>query len=381
MKSLRLGIAGLGAASRQVLPQAKDVPGIELTAAADLRKEALEEFESTYGGAGFCSVEEMCRSSDVDAIWVATPNVLHAEHTVFAAECGKHIITEKPMAVTLAEADRMVVAAERNGVKLLQGHSKIQDPPIRRMREIISSGRLGRVIHINTLNYNDWLQRPRIASEVTTSMGGGIVYRQGPHQTDIVRCLGGGLVKSVRAITGRWDPHFDTEGNFAVFIEFDDGTAANMAYNGYGYFDVSELTWGIGEGGDVVSSSRNGQRLTGPIEAAEKYTLAARTEGRRERRHQPFFGLTIVSCERGVIRQSPDGLFVSTEEGTEEMACPGSRGRAAELEELYDAVSQNRPVFPDGTWGKATLEVCLAMLESSNEKKEVYLKHQVPCPF
>ena len=305
MKPLRLGIAGLGAASRQILSVIHKAEGVELAAGADIRPEALDEFTGKHGGAVFDDVDVLCRSDAVDAVWIATPNVFHAEHTVTAAEHGKHVITEKPMAVTLDEADRMVTAAARNGVKLLQGHSKVYDPPVRRMREIISSGRLGRVIHIQTMNYNNWLQRPRIASELHTQQGGGLVYRQGPHQTDIVRCLGGGLVKSVRAVTGRWDPNFDTEGNFAAMLEFEDGTVASMSFNGYGYFDVTELTWDIGEGGYLVERKAGGQRLAGPIAAQEKYKLAARKAGSEDRMHQPFFGLTIVSCERGAMRQSP----------------------------------------------------------------------------
>ena len=381
MKPLRLGIAGLGAASRQILSVIHKAEGVELAAGADIRPEALDEFKEKHGGTVFDDVEALCRSDAVDAVWIATPNVFHAQHTVAAAEHGKHVITEKPMAVTLEEADRMVTAAASNGVKLLQGHSKVYDPPVRRMREIISSGRLGRVIHIQTMNYNNWLQRPRIASEVDTEQGGGLVYRQGPHQTDIVRCLGGGLVKSVRAVTGRWDPNFDTEGNFAAMLEFEDGTVASMSFNGYGYFDVTELTWGIGEGGYRVERKDKGERLAGPIAAQEKYRLAARQAASEERLHQPFFGLTIVSCERGAVRQSPDGLYVYTRDGREEVACGPRYGRAAELIELRAGLVEERPVFPDGTWGKASLEVCLAMLQSSKDRREIRLEHQVPCPF
>ncbi len=380
MQRLRLGMAGLGTASRQILPQIRNVPGIELTAAADIRKEALEEFKTRYHAKVFSSVKEMCESDEIDAVWIATPNVFHAEHTVIAAENRKHIVVEKPMALTIEEADRMIGAAERSKVKLVQGHSKIYDPPIRKMREVVREGKLGRLIQINTWNFNDWLQRPRIASELDTNLGGGIVYRQGPHQTDIVRGIGGGVVKSVRAIAGRWDKHFNTEGNFTAFLEFEDGAAATMVFNAYGYFDITELTWGIGEGGAVAPPREHSERLTGAVEPTAKYGMVSHAERARERRHQPFFGLTVVSCEHGVIRQSPDGLYLYTHEGRNELAVPkGSGGRAAELRELYEGITQDRPVFPDGRWGKATLEVCLAILKSAKEKRDIPLSHQVPC--
>jgi phthalate 4,5-cis-dihydrodiol dehydrogenase len=88
-----------------------------------------------------------------------------------------------------------------------------------------------------------------------------------------------------------------------------------------------------------------------------------------------------VSCGHGDIRQTPDGLFIYGEDEKREIALPtGSRGREAEIEELYNAVVHHRPVFHDGRWGEATLEVCLAMIESAKERKEIFLSHQVPSP-
>jgi phthalate 4,5-cis-dihydrodiol dehydrogenase len=384
MKRLRLGMAGLGAASRQILPQIARVPEIELAAGADTRPDATEEFRTKYGGKAFSSLEAMCDSDAIDAVWIATPNVHHAEHAVFAAERGKHVIVEKPMAVSLDETDRMIEAADRNRVKLVQGHSKIYGPAIQKMHEIVRSGRLGRVIQINSWNYTDWLQRPRLASEVDTSLGGGICFRQGPHQVDIVRFIAGGMVRSVRAATGRADKHFDTEGDYTAFLEFEDGTPATVAYNGYGYFDIAELTWGIGEGGNKRAEEemyKPRRRATGPVDQEAKYRLphAAAAGNVRERAAQGFFGLTVVACEQGVIRQSPQGLFVYTEAGREEVPCAIDIGHAAELLELYRSVTEDRPAFPDGKWGKATLEVCLAMLQSSGQRREIRMEHQIPC--
>ena len=303
---------------------------------------------------------------------------------MLAADRGKHVIVEKPMAVTLDEADQMIAAAERNRVKLVQGHSKIYSPAIQKIRAVVRSGRLGRIIQINTWNSNDWLQRPRLASEVDTRIGGGVCFRQGPHQVDIVRYLGGGRVKSIRATTAKADKNFATEGDYTAFLEFADGTPATMVFNGYGYFDIAELTWGIGEGGKRLRDADIGARRarrTGPVDQQTKYGNPRTTEETavRERSAQSFFGLTIVGCERGVIRQSPQGIYVYSEAGREEIPCAVDEGRSAELRELHQAVAQDRPAFPDGRWGKATLEVCLAMLQSSNERREIALAHQIPC--
>jgi len=378
---LRLGVAGLGNAGHQVLRAASKVPGVELAAVADTRPEALASFAHGHPGVRcFERVAAMCASPEVDAVWIATPNEFHAEHAVAAAGRGKHVICEKPMAVTLEECDRIIEAAERNQVKLLIGHSKISDPPVVKMGAVVSGGSLGPLVQIATWNYKGWLQSARLASEVDTSKGGGVVYRQGPHQVDIVRYVGGGLVRSVRAVAGKWNPSFDTEGNYTAFLEFAGGAPATLVFNGYGYFDITELTWDIGEGGEKVTNRyRRSERPKGPVAPGARYAMPLRREGRAHEgeRKQPFYGLTLVSCAKGDIRQSPDGLYLYTEGGCREVRCPPDLGRGAELLKLCEAVARNQPVFPDGRWGKATLEVVLAILESSRTGREVVLSHQV----
>ena len=387
-KRLRVGVAGLGVAANQILPAFKGESDFELVAGADTRAEAREEFTKRYDRAAVSSVNELVKRDDIDAVWISTPNTRHAEHVVVAANAGKHVICEKPMAVTLRQCDRMLEAVDANKVLYLQGHSKIFQAPMKMMRDIIKSGRLGRVVQIQSCNFNDWLQRPRLAPELDTKQGGGIVYRQGPHIIDIVRFLGGGMVDSILGVSGRADPHFDTEGHFSAMLQFANGPVATLCFNGYGYFDVTELTWDIGEGGFVQSGGRRfprGPRLTGPADAEKKSAVAEQRSIKPEERkvevaHQPFFGLTIVTCERGAIRQSPDGIYVYTEDGREEVLCPPRGGRDDELRELADAIEKRRPAFPDGRWGKATLETCLAIMASSKDGRKRKLRYQVPSP-
>ena len=363
------------------------VPGWRFAAGADKRREALEQYRSQCGINVFESVAAMCESRDVDVVYVATPNPFHAEHAITAMENHKHVIVEKPMALTLEECDRMIAAAERNRVRLMVAHTRSFNPPIRKMREIVRGGSLGRVIQINTWRYAPWLARPRLIEELDTKLGGGVCYRQAPHQVDIVRLLGGGLAKSVRAVAGRWDSKNPTEGNYSAFLQFDGGAAATMVYNGYGYFDDAELTWGdIGDDG-----LGGGQRLRRALreghltKESSRSGLTFEIEGRGEDssgRRQPFYGLTLVSCERGDLRQSVEGIFIYDENGRREVPSPKWEGPLkVELEDFYEAMARDKPVAHDGYWGKATLEVCLAILQSSHEKREVPLFCQVPSRY
>src|SRR5687768_1597105 len=199
MKKLRLGVAGLGRAFSVTAPAFRD-PRMELVAAADPRAEALERFRQDYGGRTFRSVEEMCADPAVEVVYVATPHEFHAANARAAAENGKHVLVEKPMALSLDDCRSMIEAAGKHGVHLIVGHSHSYDAPIARTRELIQGAAYGRVRMITALYYTDWLYRPRRPEELQAA-----IQNQASHQVDIVRLLAGGQVRSVRAHTGNWD--------------------------------------------------------------------------------------------------------------------------------------------------------------------------------
>ena len=373
MSDLNIGIAGLGTAAKQVLPAFDKVDGVRLAAAADIRAEARSEFAANYQIEACPSIEELCRSSEIDAVWIETPNHLHAEHAICAADNGKHVICAKPLAATLNECDKMIAATRANNVRLLVGHSKIFDPPIRAIGEIARSNRLGKVIHIDSWFYNDWLRRPRLRQELDEQKGAGFILRQAPHLVDIVNYIAVSPAQSVRAMSGRWEPKMPSDGNLSALIAYESGALASMSLNGYGYFDSSELSWGIGPFGKRQESNKPVKRPEGALGEHEKYSQSRDASAGDA---MPFFGLHVVSFERGVIRQSPNGLLIYTDEGCEEVLLPLYLGRAAELIELRDALREDREVFPNGDWGKANLEICLALLQSAREGKDVALKFQ-----
>ena len=373
MSDLNIGIAGLGTAAKQVLQAFDKVEGVRLAAAADIRAEAREEFSEKYNLPAHASIEELCASNAVDGVWIETPNHLHCEHAVCAAESGKHIICAKPLAAQLNECDKMIAAARANDVRLLIGHSKIFDPPIAEIARIARSGKFGKVVQIDSWLYNDWLRRPRLAEELDEEKGAGFILRQAPHLVDIASHIVGSEASSVRAMSGAWEPNVASDGNCSALIEYASGAHASLSLNGYGYFDSSELSWGIGTFGGKRERAAPAQRSKGPLDEALKYSKPRIV---RMGDAMPFFGLHIVSFERAVIRQSPQGLFFYTDEGREEISLPRYLGRAAELIELRDALSEGRDVFPNGEWGKANLEICLAMLRSSRENKDIPLKFQ-----
>jgi phthalate 4,5-cis-dihydrodiol dehydrogenase len=233
--------------------------------------------------------------------------------------------------------------------------------------------------------FNDWLYRPRLPGELDTRMGGGVVFRQGAHHFDLARLIGGGLVRSVRATCGVWDPARPTEGSYSAFLEFADGAVATLVYSGYDHFHTVELT-GQSEGGTQIDPARleyaaARKKLDAAGDAALKRGggFGGASVGSEAPPYPAYFGLTVVSCERADIRQTPTGLMVYADRERRAVTLPqGVAGRDLMIAELYDAVVNGAPALHTPRWAKATLEVSLAVLESSATHQEVQLKFQVP---
>ena len=381
---LRIGIGGMGAAGQAFIPALQGHPAFEWVALAEPVAALRELMQQQQAVAGYASLPEMLAHPGLDAVCLATPTPLHAAQAALAAAAGKHVLVEKPMAVSLGEARAMIAAAEAAGVVLVVGHSHSFDAPIAAMRELIEAGDLGPVSMAHTWCYSDWMQRPRRPDELDPTQGGGVTFRQGAHQFDILRLLCGGRARSVRARTFDWNPQRRGIGAHTVFIDFEDGAAATAVYNGYGGFSSIDLCFDVGEWGQHLPPQARSRAAAGAMSPeAELQAKQARAASAipATAPHQPFFGLTLVSCERGDIRQSPDGLRVYTEQGVREVALPRDRSpRQRVLDEFAAAVRGEAQALHDGRWGLANLEVCVAALQSSQTGRDVLLHEQTAVP-
>jgi len=382
-----LGIAGLGMAGAVMVRAAAGHPDIKLCAAADPHEVPRHAFARDFNARAYADIRELCDDPAVEIVYIATPHQFHAEHAALAAAAGKHIILEKPMALTLAECDAIIAEVERAGVQLIVGHTHAFDPAVREMRRIVASGELGQLGMIAAWNYTNFLYRPRRPEELDTSQGGGILFNQVPHQIDMVRLIGGGRLRSVRAHINALDPARPTEGGAIAFLEFEDGVAASLVYGGYDYFDSDELHFWIGERGVQKPPDQHGaaRRALAGRQKAEEVRLrverfAYGAEAAPPPAHQPHFGLLVVTCARGEMRASVDGLFVYDASGKHEIALPKSAsmpGRSEVLDDMIAAIRTGRPPLQDGRWAKANVEATLALLQSARERREIALKHQV----
>jgi len=236
--------------------------------------------------------------------------------------------------------------------------------------------------------YCDFLYRPRRPEELDTELGGGIIFNQIPHQVDIARVLNASKVSAVRAFTAILDTRRRTEGICSALLTFADGGCASLVYNGYDRFDSDEFHGWVGELGQPKQADQHGATLRalesmrdGPESDAriKRYGYGGALKfvaDQGHRWHQPHFGVIIVSCEKADLRPSTDGIMIYGQEGVLEVPVPhsaGAPGRAEVLDELYLAVRKGVAPRHDGDFGRATLEVCLAILESARTRREIEL--------
>ncbi|UCM26643.1 Gfo/Idh/MocA family oxidoreductase [Pseudomonas sp. PS1(2021)] len=384
---LRLGIVGLGRAFTLMLPTFLADRRVQLVGACDPREQARSQFEQDFDAPAFETIEALAADSNVDALYIASPHQFHAEHTRIAAAYRKHVLVEKPMALSLDECDQMIADCAEAGVKLIVGHCHSFDAPYLRTRELIGSGEFGAVKMIHALNYTDYLLRPRRPEELSTAEGGGAVFSQAAHQVDVVRLLAGSCATRVRAAVGNWDPARPTEGAYTATLWFENGAFASITYNGYGHFDSDEWMDWVGEMGQAKSPDAYGgaRRLLQQVQSADeearlkaegtyggkRYIAPATADTATAFQH---FGPIIVSCEGGDLKPMADAVMIYRPHSRDRLMLERPTvPRSEVIDELYLAQFYGVTPLHDGEWARDTLEICLAMLRSSEEQRDITL--------
>ena len=388
MGPLKLGVIGLGRAFTLMLPTFVLDPRVELVAATDPLPQARAQFAKDFDAPTYQSVEGLCADPSVQVVYVASPHQFHADHVCIAAAHGKHVLVEKPMALTLDECTRMIDACQAAGVHLIVGHSHSFNAPIKRCRELIQSGNYGAVKMITAMNFTDFLYRPRRPEELDTAAGGGVIYSQAAHQIDIIRLLGGGLVKSVRAHVGAWDTSRPTEGAYSALLAFEGGAFASATYSGYGHFDSDEWMGNISELGAAKDPKDYGaarKRLAAQgneaaLKAARNYggSLYLPAPSAPAASAHQHFGQIVIACEKADLKPDATGITIYADGEKRRDTLPTPRiARVEVIDELFTAVRQGTAPTHSGPWARATTAVCLGLLESARTQSEHYPTHQI----
>ncbi len=227
---LRFGIIGFGSfAERAIAPAIRETPGVELQA---IQKRSLDAARNKAREHGiplfFSTAEELAAHPDVDAVFIVSANASHCAETSAAARAGKHVLVEKPMAMTVPEAEQMIDVCARNKVRLMVGHMIRFSPLVLRMREVIRSGILGKLVFVRAdfvydgrLSHRVWLRDRGIA-------GGGPVFDVGVHCLDTLRFILDDEVRSVHAVLDPLPTQSQTEETALLGLQFSRGTTGSI---------------------------------------------------------------------------------------------------------------------------------------------------------
>ncbi|RJE88895.1 gfo/Idh/MocA family oxidoreductase [Paenibacillus sp. 1011MAR3C5] len=208
MSKVRIAVIGCGSISKhRHIPEYAANPNAELVAFVDPVIERAQQFADKYGAKAYSDYETMLAEVKPDAVSVCTPNALHAPMSIAAAKAGAHVLVEKPMAVTDAEAEAMIQAAKDKGVQLMVGHNQRFMPPHVKAKQILESGVLGKVLTFRTSfghpgpdgwsvdGANSWFFRKDEA--LMGAMGD-----LGVHKSDLIRWMLNDEVAEIGAFVG-----------------------------------------------------------------------------------------------------------------------------------------------------------------------------------
>lgn len=210
--ALRWGIIGCGdIANKRVAPAMVEDPGSELVAFFSHTPERAREMADRFGAPkSYSDLDALLGDPDVDAVYLASPQHRHCEETIRAAAAGKHVLCEKPMAVTLDECQQMVEACDDAGVALAVAYYRRWYPKARKLKELISGGAIGQPVSARVFiaglydpTPDDWKHW-----RVEAVAGGGAMMDVGSHRLDIL-CYLLGEPRRVAGLTGRLTMGYD----------------------------------------------------------------------------------------------------------------------------------------------------------------------------
>lgn len=342
---IRWGVIGAGGiARRRTIPEGI-IPARNSTLAAVMSRseERAKEIGDQFGAKGYTRMEDLLEDPEVDAVYIATPVHLHAPQTIAAAQHGKHVLVEKPMALTVDECRRMIHACRENGVKLGVGYMMRFHAHHRRFREMVGDGMLGKpVLARAQLSCwyppieGAWRQMPELG-------GGGSLIDMGSHCIDLLEFILQSRVVEVSCMTGNIVHDYPVEDSALMSVRFSNGALgivdAFFSIPDNSSKNVLEI---YGSGGSILAKGTIGQLPTGEAMAY------------LEREAKGYQALQ--------ERKPGEGEPIEVE--------PINTYRA-EIEEFADAIIQDREPMISGEEGLWNLRVILAAYESAREGRVV----------
>lgn len=226
-EKVRLGLIGLGLIGTPHARTLKKLDACDLVAVSDI-DEKQKENAAASGTQFYRSYEEMIEKESLQGVVIAVPNHLHVPVGITCAQKGLHLFVEKPIAPSVAEADRLIQAAKQNNVRILVGHQRRFNPLVERTREIISGAGLGKLVGVAVM----WaLLKPALYFEGPLSWrkekGGGPILINLIHEVDNLRYICG-EINQVYAMASNQVRHFPVEDTASITLRFENGALGTI---------------------------------------------------------------------------------------------------------------------------------------------------------
>lgn len=231
MRKLRWGLAGCGdIARKRVAPALRDIPEVDFRAVARARTGLAESFAREFGAAGWhARPEDLFADPGIDAVYIATPVNFHAPQTIAAARAGKHVLCEKPMALTVDECDRMIEVCRDSGVTFGIAYYRRFYPVLVRAKEILDSGEIGSPVFANVHAfeyYNPPPDNPRGWFLRKAESGGGPMFDFGCHRIEALLTLLGPAAEAKGVLSNAALHAREVEDTASAVIGFASGAQA-----------------------------------------------------------------------------------------------------------------------------------------------------------
>lgn len=335
--TVRVALVGCGRVSSVHAEALHKLPETELALAVDVVPERARQVSDFYG-CRWATEFEAALADDIDAVELCTPHYLHAPMAIAAARAGKHILTEKPMAITLADARAMIEAAEKNGVTLGVIFQTRYNEASQAVKQAIDSGRLGKVLGtraILTWDRNEAYYAESNWKGTWDKEGGGVLIDQAIHTIDLMQWL----VGPVEAVEAKMDTRvhrfLKVEDVAEAFLSFKSGARGCLYANNFYTYDAD------------VFLEVHGER-----------------------------GTAQIIKDQAIIRTGNETLLVepTTDEAGRGKGYWGQKHKA-QIQDFYHSVLAGTKPFIDGHEGIKALEIVLAMYESAQTARPVRLPY------
>ena len=346
-KTIGFGILGAGLIAPFHAKAVRDTNGGKLIAVCDMARERADKLAAEFKVKVYYTLDEMLTDPEIDVVNIALPNHLHHAAVLKCAAAGKHVLTEKPPAMSLKETDEMIAACKIAGVKFGCTVQCRVRKSIQAMKQAVDSGRFGKLLHADAIMkwYRSTEYYHSDAWRMSRKSGAGVTVQQAFHYIDLLQYLVGPARQVQARMTNLAHPGIALEDTLMAFVDFGCGAQ--------GVVEASTALWP----GTDVRIELNGENGTAIMAGEKMLTWKFRDERPEDAEIRSYGSTSQATGARGA-------------------ADLGHADHTVVVQDMVDAINQNREVVIPVASVRPTLEIVLAMYRSAALAQPVTLPVQ-----